>query len=214
MTSGSSTKTVWNLLARAVSFSMCSLYSLIVVAPMHCSSPRARAGFRMLAASIAPSAAPAPMIVCTSSMKMIMLEVSLISFTSRLSLSSNSPRYLVPATIDAISRDITCESWRISGTCFLMIFCARPSTIAVFPTPASPMSMGLFFLLRERIRMTRFISSSLPITGSSWSAWAALVRSWAYSSRADGLDAAFAFWAFSAPTFTPSTLSISFLTTL
>ncbi|KAL4854353.1 hypothetical protein ACK3TF_004876 [Chlorella vulgaris] len=39
---------------------MCFRYSSRVVAPMHCSSPRASAGLRMLAASIAPSAAPAP----------------------------------------------------------------------------------------------------------------------------------------------------------
>ena len=36
---------------------------------MHCSSPRDSGGFRMLAASIAPSAAPAPTSVCSSSMK-------------------------------------------------------------------------------------------------------------------------------------------------
>jgi hypothetical protein len=31
-----------------------------VVAPMHCNSPRANAGFKILDASIAPSAPPAP----------------------------------------------------------------------------------------------------------------------------------------------------------
>ena len=35
-------------------------YSSRVVAPIVCSSPRASIGFRILAASIAPSAAPAP----------------------------------------------------------------------------------------------------------------------------------------------------------
>ncbi len=44
-------------------------YSLSVVAPMHCISPRAIAGLMMFEASIAPSAAPAPTSVCTSSMK-------------------------------------------------------------------------------------------------------------------------------------------------
>ena len=39
------------------------LYSSIVVAPMHCISPLAKAGFNILDASIAPSAAPAPIIV-------------------------------------------------------------------------------------------------------------------------------------------------------
>ena len=58
---GSATLTVWNLLSRAESFSIYFLYSVFVVAPMHWSSPLARAGFRILAASTAPSAAPAPM---------------------------------------------------------------------------------------------------------------------------------------------------------
>jgi len=37
--------------------------------PMHCSSPRESAGLKMLEASIAPSAAPAPTMVCNSSIK-------------------------------------------------------------------------------------------------------------------------------------------------
>ena len=52
--------TGWNRRSRAASFSMYLRYSSSVVAPMHCSSPRDSGGFRMFAASIAPSAAPAP----------------------------------------------------------------------------------------------------------------------------------------------------------
>ena len=44
-------------------------YSSSVVAPTQCSSPRASAGLSMLPASIAPSALPAPTMVCSSSMK-------------------------------------------------------------------------------------------------------------------------------------------------
>src|SRR4030095_11829053 len=58
-TEGCDTMTGWKRLSRAASFSMCFRYSSRVVAPMQRSSPRARAGFNMLAASIAPSAAPA-----------------------------------------------------------------------------------------------------------------------------------------------------------
>ena len=47
---------------------MCFWYSLSVVAPTQRSSPRASAGLSMLEASIAPSAAPAPTTVCSSSM--------------------------------------------------------------------------------------------------------------------------------------------------
>ncbi len=45
--------------------------------------------------------------------------------------------------------------------------CARPSTIAVLPTPASPISTGLFLVRRDSTWMVRRISSSRPITGSS-----------------------------------------------
>ena len=54
---------------------------------------------------------------------------------------------------------------------------AIPSTMADFPTPGSPMSMGLFFFLRPRISMTREISLSRPTTGSSLPSRAARVRS-------------------------------------
>ena len=44
---------------------------------------------------------------------------------------------------------------------------ARPSTIAVLPTPGSPISTGLFLVRRDSTWMTRRISSSRPMTGSS-----------------------------------------------
>src|SRR5580658_9400022 len=59
-TVGCSTLMGWKRRSSAASFSKCLRYSSSVVAPMVCSSPRASRGFRMLAASIAPSAAPAP----------------------------------------------------------------------------------------------------------------------------------------------------------
>ena len=46
-------------------------YSSSVVAPIHCMVPLAKAGFRILAASIEPGVEPAPIMVCISSMKMI-----------------------------------------------------------------------------------------------------------------------------------------------
>ena len=68
-TLGSPTKTGWNRRSSAASFSMCLRYSSSVVAPTQRSSPRASIGFSRFAASTAPSAAPAPTIVCSSSMK-------------------------------------------------------------------------------------------------------------------------------------------------
>ena len=67
-TDGSPTSTGWKRRASAASFSMCLRYSSSVVAPMARSSPRASIGFSRLAASTAPSAAPAPTMVCSSSM--------------------------------------------------------------------------------------------------------------------------------------------------
>src|ERR1700761_5786112 len=66
--SGSPTSTGWKRRSSAASFSMCLRYSSSVVAPTARSSPRASIGFSRLAASTAPSAAPAPTIVWSSSM--------------------------------------------------------------------------------------------------------------------------------------------------
>ena len=55
----------------------------------------------------------------------------------------------------------------ISGTSPLTIRWARPSAMAVLPTPGSPISAGLFLSRRDRIWMTRSISFSRPMTGSS-----------------------------------------------
>ena len=54
--------------------------------------------------------------------------------------------------------------------------CASPSTTAVFPTPGSPMSTGLFLRRRASTWIVRRISSSRPITGSSFPARASSVR--------------------------------------
>ena len=51
----------------------------------------------MLAASMAPSAAPAPMIECSSSIKRIQLSSAVTSSRIPLRRSSKSPRYFVPA---------------------------------------------------------------------------------------------------------------------
>src|SRR6266702_1777779 len=112
-TVGSLTSTGWNLRSRAGSFSMCFLYSLSVVAPMARSSPLARAGLSMLEASIAPSAAPAPTSVCSSSMnRMIRPSASVISFRTAFSRSSNSPRYFEDR-LKAVLKEITEAEGRI-----------------------------------------------------------------------------------------------------
>ena len=76
-----------------------------------------------------------------------------------------------------MSSAITLRSRSDSGTSPETIRWARPSTIAVLPTPGSPISTGLFFVRRESTWITRRISSSRPITGSSLPSSAARVRS-------------------------------------
>src|SRR2546421_2894079 len=174
---GSPTSTGWKRRSSAASFSMCLRYSSSVVAPTARSSPRASIGFRRLAASTAPSAAPAPTIVCSSSMNRITWPLaSAISLRTAFSRSSNSPRYLAPATSAPMSSAITRRSRSDSGTSFETIRCARPSTIAVLPTPGSPISTGLFLVRRESTWIQRRISSSRPMTGSSLPCSAASVR--------------------------------------
>ena len=63
-----------------------------------------------------------------------------------------------------------------SGTSPLTMRWARPSTIAVLPTPGSPISTGLFLVRRESTCITRRISSSRPMTGSSFPFRASSVR--------------------------------------
>ena len=68
---------------------------------------------------------------------------------------------------------------------------ARPSTIAVLPTPGSPMSTGLFLVRRDSTCITRSISFSRPMTGSSFFSRASCVRlrpNWSRTSEPDGCD--------------------------
>ena len=180
-TLGSATSTGWNLLSKAASFSIYWRYSLRVVAPIQCSSPRASIGLSRLPASIEPSVLPAPTMVCSSSIKrMILPSLFLISLKTAFSLSSNSPRNLAPAISAPISNEKMVLSFRLAGTSPRTIRSASPSAIAVLPTPGSPISTGLFLVLRDRIMMTFLISSSRPMTGSSFLFLASSTRSCPY----------------------------------
>ncbi len=135
------------------------LYSSKVVAPTACISPRASAGFRIFAASIAPSVAPAPTKVWISSInKIISPSESVTSLTTAFNRSSNSPRNLVPATKAPISKATIRLDFKPSGTSPRTILRAIPSAIAVLPTPGSPINTGLFFVRRVKICITRRIS--------------------------------------------------------
>ena len=71
-----------------------------------------------------------------------------------------------------------------SGTSPSTMRRARPSTMAVLPTPGSPMRTGLFLVRRDSTWITRRISSSRPMTGSSLPWRATSVRSRPYCSSA------------------------------
>ena len=137
----------------------------------------------MFAASTAPSAAPAPIIVCISSINRIIERLLDISSMTLFILSSNSPRYFAPAIIEGRSRVTSVRPDSCSGTSPSAMSFARPSTTAVFPTPGSPMRQGLFFCLRQSIPITRSVSFSRPMVGSSLPAAAAAVRSRPYFER-------------------------------
>ena len=183
-TLGSATSTGWNRRSSAASFSIYWRYSLRVVAPIQCNSPRASIGLSRLPASIAPSVLPAPTIVCSSSMKrMILPSLFLISPRTAFRRSSNSPRNFAPAISAPISSEKMVLSLRLAGTSPRTIRRARPSAIAVLPTPGSPIRTGLFLVFRDRIMMTFRISASLPMTGSSFLLRASSTRSWPYFFR-------------------------------
>ncbi|MGY3426976.1 hypothetical protein ACVWZW_007480 [Bradyrhizobium sp. F1.13.4] len=180
-TEGSLTKIGWKRRASAASFSTCFWYSSSVVAPMQCSSPRASAGLSRLDASIAPSPLPAPISVCISSMNRTKLpSLPVTSWSTAFSRSSNSPRYFAPAISEPRSSDNSFLSFRLSGTSPLTMRSARPSAMAVLPTPGSPIRTGLFLVRRDSTWIVRRISSSRPMTGSSLPSRAAWVRSRAY----------------------------------
>eukprot|EP01033_Poteriospumella_lacustris_P001335 gene1334-gene1596 len=107
---------------------------------------------------------------------MMLPEASSTSFKTDFRRSSNSPWYLAPAIKAPISRENR-RQFKDSGTSPLIIRCARPSTIAVLPTPGSPIKTGLFLRRRARTLMTRRISSSLPMTGSNFPCSANAVKS-------------------------------------
>ena len=149
---------------------------------MQCSFPRANAGLRILAISKDPSLEPVPIIVCISSINNIILECSSISFIKFFILSSNSPLNFVPDNKEDKSRDNKVNISIPSGTCFSMILLLIPSAIAVLPTPGSPIKIGLFFVLLDKICIALLISASLPIMGSTLFFFDKSVRSKVYFS--------------------------------
>ena len=168
-TLGSSTSTGWNRRSSAGSFSMCWRYSSSVVAPIARSSPRASIGFSMLPASIAPSAAPAPTIVCSSSMNvMISPSLSAISFSTAFSRSSNSPRYFAPGDHRAeVERDQALVLQRARARRRRRSAARAPRRSRSCRRRARRSAPGCSSCGGDSTWIVRRISSSRPITGSS-----------------------------------------------
>ena len=109
-------------------------------------------------------------------------------------LSSNCPLYFVPATIEDKSREYILLSKITLGALPSFIKIAKPSTIAVLPTPGSPIRTGLFFFLLDNIWDTLFISSFLPTTGSKISSSADFDMSLQKLSKTGVLESNFLFF--------------------
>ena len=166
-TSGSSIWIGWKRRVSAGSFSKYFRYSSQVVAAMVRKVPRASAGFSRLAASPVPAAPPAPISVCASSMnRMIGVGEFCTSSITERSRCSNSPFIEAPACIRPISSAHSFTPRSGGGTSPAAMRCAKPSTTAVLPTPASPVRIGLFCRRRISTSMICRISSSRPRIGS------------------------------------------------
>ncbi len=120
----------------------------------------------VFAASIDPSAEPAPMRLWSSSINRMMSSALMTSSIAALMRSSKSPLYFVPATIPVISNAMIRIFLIVSGISSVAILRAIPSAMAVLPTPGSPTRQGLFFVRLLKICTTLSISCSLPMTGS------------------------------------------------
>ena len=132
----------------------------------------------MFAASTAPSAEPAPTMVCISSTNRMIFPARVTSSRISRSRSSNSPRYFVPATREDIYMATTRLSLRASGTPPRAISWASFSARAVFPTPGFPTKAMLFLVFRHKICTICSTWLSRPITGMQPPSAAFWVKSW------------------------------------
>ncbi len=156
-----------------------------MVDPIQRISPLASTGLSKLEASIEPpEVEPAPTIVWISSIKRTACGtfcIPLITFFRRF---SKSPLYLAPASKAPISKANIRASLKASGTLPSAIRKAKPSAMAVLPTPGSPTKSGLFLRRRHKTSMVRSSSAPRPTRGSILPCAALEVSSTAYFSRA------------------------------
>ena len=120
------------------------------------SSPPVRSGFIIVARSMVPPVtAPAPTVEWISSMKRIARGRADSALMTALNRSSKSPRNRVPASSAPVSSAKISTSFSVSATSSPSSRVARPSAMAVLPTPASPTNTGLFLRRRDRTSIVR-----------------------------------------------------------
>ena len=191
-TVGWSTRTGWKRRSSAASFSMCLRYSSRVVAPMrvelaagehrleqvggvHRALGRARPDDRVELVDEEDDLALGVLDLLQDGLEALLeLAAELGAGDERAEVERDDALVLQP-----------------SGTSPRTMRWASPSTIAVLPTPGSPIRTGLFFVRRLRTWMVRRISSSRPMTGSSLPARASAVRSRPYFSSASYVSSGF-----------------------
>ena len=110
-------------------------------------------------------------------MKRMILPLLSASSSTFKRRSSNSPRYLVPATRELAESSIRRLPRSAGGTLPSTMRWARPPTMVVLPTPESPIKMGLLRSLSIKVCMSRRISFSRPMSGVNCCMLACLVRS-------------------------------------
>ena len=120
-------------------------------------SPAVRIGLISVARSIVPPVvAPAPTVEWISSMKRMARGRSTSALMTALKRSSKSPRNRVPASSAPVSSENTSASFeQIGHVVAAAVAAARPSAIAVLPTPASPTNTGLFLRRRQSTSIVR-----------------------------------------------------------
>ena len=146
---------------------------------MTVNSPRERAGLMISARPLEPwpsPVLPAPRIWWISSKKRITFPIALTSWIRFWIFSSKLPRYCVPASRPEISIEMISLFLIAAGTSPFTIACAKPSTTAVLPTPASPTRTGLFLVRRDKISAVSWISLLRPMTGSNFPSRASSVK--------------------------------------
>jgi hypothetical protein len=141
----------WKRRASALSFSMYLRYSSSVVAPMHWISPRASAGLSTLAGVDRPfGAAGADQ------------RVQFVDEQDRVLGAADFVHHRLDPFLELAAvlragdhhRQVEHDDPLVgssSGTLPSTTRWAKPSTMAVLPTPASPSSTGLFLVRRQRI---------------------------------------------------------------